>query len=68
MQNLNHYQETNATIMAQFIAQSMQSGISFEDAVELSFNQTNNFLMGLVNNQDFNQKVFEQVKKAHTIA
>jgi hypothetical protein len=53
--------ETINKIRAEFIAESMKTGLSFELAVEKSFNQINEFLMSLINNSDFNEMVFKNV-------
>ena len=54
---------TTNNIRAQFIAESMSKGMSFELALEKSFKQVNDFLMSLVNNPEFNRLVFETVNK-----
>jgi|688.fasta_scaffold1091565_2 hypothetical protein len=49
-------------IRAEYIAESMLKGMSFETALEKSFEQINAFLISLINNSDFNAIVFEKVK------
>ena len=51
------------TIQAQFILESMNNGMSFELALKNSFNQVNEFLNKLMNNEEFNEKVFKEVIK-----
>ena len=53
--------ETINKIRAEYIAESMKQGLKFEDAVEKSFNQINEFLHSLIDNADFNNKVFNNV-------
>ena len=50
------------TIQAQFILESMNNGLSFELALEKSFNQVNEFLNKQLNNEEFNEKVFKCLK------
>ena len=50
-------------IRAEYIIESMNNGLSFEAALEKSFNQINEFLNSLMNNSDFNEKVFNNIKK-----
>ena len=50
------------TIQAQFILESMTNGLSFELALEKSFNQVNEFLNKQLNNEEFNEKVFKCLK------
>jgi hypothetical protein len=49
-------------IRAQFIVKSLNEGLNFEQAVEKSFNQINDFLCSLIDNNDFNKQVFTLVK------
>ena len=51
------------TIQAKFILDSMNNGLSFELALEKSFNQVNEFLNSLMNNENFNELVFNNVNK-----
>lgn len=53
--------ETINKIRAEYIAESMNNGLSFELALEKSFNQINEFLNSLMNNADFNELVFTNV-------
>lgn len=55
--------ETINKIRAEYILDSMNNGLSFEDAVTKSFNQINEFLTSLMNNSDFNELVFNNIKK-----
>lgn len=55
--------ETINKIRAEFIIESMNNGLSFELALEKSFNQINEFLNLLMNNENFNELVFNKVKK-----
>lgn len=55
--------ETINKIRAEYILDSMNNGLSFEDAVTKSFNQINEFLNSLMNNTDFNELVFNNIKK-----
>lgn len=55
--------ETINKIRAEYILDSMNNGLSFEDAVAKSFNQINEFLTSLMNNADFNELVFNNIKK-----
>jgi len=55
--------ETINKIRAEYILDSMNNGLSFEDAVTKSFNQINEFLTSLMNNADFNELVFNNIKK-----
>jgi len=55
--------ETINKIRAEYILDSMNNGLSFEDAVTKSFNQINDFLTSLMNNVDFNELVFNNIKK-----
>jgi len=55
--------ETINKIRAEFIIESMNNGLSFELALEKSFNQTNEFLNSLMNNENFNELVFNNIKK-----
>lgn len=50
------------TIQAQFILESMNNGLSFELALEKSFNQVNEFLNKQLNNEEFNENVFKCLK------
>ena len=50
-------------IRAEFIAESMKQGFSFEESVDKSFDQVNDFLMSLMNNESFNESVFNKVKE-----
>jgi len=50
-------------IRAEYIIENMNSGLSFELALEKSFNQINEFLNSLMNNEDFNELVFNNMKK-----
>ena len=54
--------EIMKTIQAQFILESMNNGLSFELALEKSFNQVNEFLNKQLNNEEFNEKVFKCLK------
>ena len=54
--------EIMKTIQAQFILESMNNGLSFELALEKSFNQVNEFLNKQLNNAEFNEKVFKCLK------
>ena len=49
-------------IQAQFILESMNNGLSFELALEKSFNQVNEFLHKQLNNEEFNEKVIKCLK------
>lgn len=53
--------ETINTIRAEYIVESMNNGLSFELALEESFNKVNEFLNSLMNNTDFNELVFINV-------
>ena len=55
--------ETINKIRAEYILDSINNGLSFEDAVTKSFNQINEFLNSLMNNEDFNELVFNNIKK-----
>lgn len=55
--------ETINKLRAEYILDSMNNGLSFEDAVTKSFNQINEFLTSLMNNADFNELVFNNIKK-----
>lgn len=55
--------ETINKIRAEYILDSMNNGLSFEDAVIKSFNQINDFITSLMNNVDFNELVFNNIKK-----
>jgi len=55
--------ETINKIRAEYILDSINNGLSFEDAVTKSFNQINEFLTSLMNNADFNELVFNKIKK-----
>ena len=48
-------------IRAKYIVESMNNGLSFELALEKSFNQINEFLNSLMNNTDFNELVFKTI-------
>lgn len=50
-------------IRAKFIVESMNNGLSFELALNKSFNQINNFLEKLTNDNEFNELVFINVMK-----
>ena len=50
-------------IRAEYIIENMNNGLSFELALEKSFNQINEFLNSLMNNEDFNELVFNNMKK-----
>ena len=53
--------ETIDKIRAEYIVESMNNGLSFELALEKSFNQVNEFLNSLMNNTDFNELVFKTI-------
>ena len=55
--------ETINKIRAEFIIESMNNGLSFELSLEKSFNQINEFLNKLSNDDDFNELVFNNIKK-----
>lgn len=55
--------ETINKIRAEYIVESMNNGLSFELSLEKSFNQINEFLNSLINNEDFNELVFNNMKK-----
>ena len=55
--------ETINKIRAEYIVENMNNGLSFELALEKSFNQINEFLNSLINNEDFNELVFNNMKK-----
>jgi len=55
--------ETINKIRAEYILDSINNGLSFEEAVTKSFNQINEFLTSLMNNADFNELVFNNIKK-----
>ena len=48
-------------IRAEYILESMNNGLSFDLALEKSFNQINDFLSSLMNNEDFNESVFNKI-------
>ena len=48
-------------IRSEYIVENMNNGLSFELALEKSFNQINEFLNSLMNNEDFNELVFKNV-------
>ena len=53
--------ETIDKIRDEYIVESMNNGLSFELALEKSFNQVNEFLNSLMNNTDFNELVFKTI-------
>jgi len=55
--------ETINKIRAEYILESMNNGLSFEAALQNSFNQINEFLNKLIDNSEFNELVFKNVLK-----
>lgn len=50
-------------VRARFIIESMNNGLTFELALQKSFNQLNDFLLKLTNDIEFNELVFINVMK-----